>query len=255
MHTTLADASVLSGALRNELSALSGVTTVICPPLPWLVPVSELLRHRPAHLKLGAQDAYFIDEGPVTGAVSIAMLKGLIEYLIVGHSERRRIFRETNAIVNDKIHTALRHGIRPVIAVGEYKKVHHEPKKHWGRPTRVEAQSDIREQLRECLDGVSRTQAKQLIVVYEPVWAISSGLGKGEPADGVYVNHVAGIIREWLTRRFGAHADEIPILYGGSVTAENAPEYAGQPEISGALVGAASLSAREFAGIAQAFAR
>ncbi len=252
MHTTLSEALILATSLRNRISEIGGVKVVLCPPLPWLVPVAEILAHRKAQLSLGAQDAYYKEEGAVTGAVSAAMLKGIVDYVIVGHSERRRIFKETHMLINEKVHAVIKEGMTAILAVGELTRIHHQEKRHHGRPTRTEARSDITTQLDEGLEGLSKKEVAQIVIAYEPVWAI----GTGQAADGVYANHVAQLVRKWLTRRFGAQAAlEIPILYGGSVTGENVEEFAGQPEINGVLAGGASLKVKEFVALCLAFAQ
>lgn len=255
MHTTLSEALILATSLRNSISEVGGVKVVLCPPFPWIVPVAEILTHRPSHLKLGAQDAYYKEEGAVTGAVSAAMLRGIVDYVIVGHSERRRIFKESSTLVNEKVHAVIKQGMTAILAVGELTRVHHQEKRHHGRPTRTEARSDITTQLEEGLAGISKSEVGQIVVVYEPIWAISGG-GDWNAADGAYANHVAGIIREWLEQRFGRrYAQEILVLYGGSVNPTNVEEFSSQPEIDGVLSGAASLKAKEFTAICQAFAR
>jgi triosephosphate isomerase len=252
MHTTLSEALILATSLRNSISEVGGVRVVLCPPFPWIVPVAEILTHRPSHLKLGAQDAYYKEEGAVTGAVSAAMLRGIVDYVIVGHSERRRIFKESSTLVNEKVHAVIKQGMTAILAVGELTRVHHQEKRHHGRPTRTEARSDITTQLEEGLEGISKKEVGQIAIAYEPVWAV----GTGQAADGVYANHIAELIRKWLTRRFGASlAGEIPILYGGSVTSENVEEFSGQPELDGVLAGGSSLKAKEFTALCHAFAR
>ncbi len=252
MHTTLSEALILATSLRNSISEVGGVKVVLCPPFPWIVPVAEILTHRPSHLKLGAQDAYFKEEGAVTGAVSAAMLKGIVDYVIVGHSERRRIFKESSTLVNEKIHAVIKQGMTAILAVGELTRVHHQEKRHHGRPTRTEARSDITTQLEEGLAGISKKDVSNIVIAYEPVWAV----GTGQAADGVYANHVAELIRKWLTSRFDKGlAQETAILYGGSVNGENVLEFALQSELDGVLAGGASLKAKEFTDICRAFAQ
>src|SRR3990167_220215 len=166
------------------------------------------------------------------------MLKGIVDYVIVGHSERRWIFKESSTLVNEKVHAVIKQGMTAILAVGELTQVHHQEKRHHGRPTRTEARSDITTQLEEGLAGISKKDVSQIVIAYEPVWAV----GTGQAADGVYANHVAELIRKWLTSRFGASlAQETAILYGGSVNGENVLEFALQSELDGVLAGGASL--------------
>jgi len=250
MNTTLSDAIVLTTAIRNAAHELEEAEIVLCPPFTWLVPMQELLEHAPANLKLGAQNMWFAEKGAMTGEISPLMLEGLASYVILGHSERRMHFDESNALINDKVQAALLHKIRPIIAVGELKKMP-QVKKGRGRPSEISVKMDILEELRAALRGVSAENVSKVIIAYEPVWAI----GTGTPATGEYANEMAFKLRKVLSDKYGDEiAQEIRILYGGSVDSENIKDFVYQPEIDGALVGGASLKANEFIKICEKIA-
>lgn len=242
MNTTLADATVLATNVKNAAPDLDSVEIVLCPPFVWLVPLAEILDHAPKNLHLGAQNMWFADKGPMTGEVSPVMLKDLVDYVIIGHSERRAHFYESDELINDKIQAAIRHGITPLLCVGELKKMQEE-KRGRGRPPRVDVQSNVIHQLEHALKGVSRDGAEKIVVSYEPVWAI----GTGNPATGAYAAQVVSRLRQVFARKYGqAFSERVRILYGGSVDSSNITEFTFQPEIDGALVGGASLKAKEF---------
>lgn len=209
---------------------------VICPPAPFLFLLTGSKK-----ISAGAQDISLYKEGAFTGEVGASMLKSLgVSYVIVGHSERREM-GETSEIVSKKARVALVSNISPLICVGE-KERHHDGG-HW---------AEIKKQIHESLEGITRAQISRCIIVYEPVWAISShhkGAMKEED-----VNESAIFVRKILAEMFGSKiASKVKIIYGGSVDAKNAPELAKIGSISGALVGRASLNAAEFAKIILAF--
>ena len=242
MNTILADATVLATQVKNAAEDLDSVEIVLCPPFVWLVPLAEILEHSPRNLKLGAQNMWFVDKGAMTGEISPVMLKDLIDYVIIGHSERRAHFYEGDELINDKIHAAIRHDIIPIVCVGELKKMQEE-KRGRGRPSQVDVKSDIIHQLEHALRGVNHDNAEKLIVAYEPVWAI----GTGNPATGAYAASVIGRLRQVFAKKYGQSvAERVRILYGGSVDSTNITEFIYQPEIDGALCGGASLKVKEF---------
>ena len=246
MNTSLADAIVLATQVKNGVENLD-VDVVLCPPFVWLVPLAEILEHAPANISLGAQNMWFADKGPMTGEISPLMLKGLTKYVILGHSERRLHFGESNALINDKIHAALHHDLRPIVCVGELKKMQ-EVKRSRGRPTKLEVRSNILRQLENTIKGISRENIGKIIFCYEPVWAISAGTPESRhPADGAYSNLVIEKLRQVLAKKYGVPtAEEAKFIYGGSVEPSNVNEFLYQPEIDGALVGGASLNMKEF---------
>jgi len=232
MNTTVTEAIELVNEMRHGLDEIDNVDKVICPPFISLAAVKELIRG--SSIKLGAQNMYFEQKGAYTGEISPLMLANLCEFVIIGHSERRQYFNETGDIVNKKIKAALRVGLKPILCVGESFK-----ENEAGRTQEV-----ITEQLSSSLAGIDSTNG--LIIAYEPVWAI----GTGKAATGKQANNTIGFIRQTVSQQYGKRvAQDLRILYGGSVTADNIAEFIGQPEIDGALVGGASLKATEFLSI------
>ncbi len=249
MNLNLDQATDLAGELKRTLTDLGGaIDVVICPPLPWLLPV-ELMLGRSQRIQLGVQDAVPGTTGAQTGSVSLGMLKPHIQYVLVGHSERRLTGDDTHVSINATILDALKRGITPILCVGEF--VHlYDRKRVRGRPTKIEAQSNVFAQVRLALRGVGREQLSRVVIVYEPVWAI----GSSQPADPDYVAIMATTLRRAVakagTKRIAANTR---ILYGGSVSDTNAATFAAIPGVDGVLIGRASLSATNFAAIARAF--
>jgi len=243
MNTSLSDAVILSQSIKNGIEGLENIEIVLCPPYVWIYPVAEEL-HKVLgkRIKLGAQDLFWHDEGAYTGEISGKMLKKMCEYVIIGHSERRRYLHETDEMINDKVHAAIRSGLKPVICVGEHKKMVEE-KKGRGRPTGAQMKDDILHQLSLSLLHVPKKFVANMVIAYEPVWAI----GTGNAASGAYAASVISTIREKISSLYDLDtATHIRILYGGSVDAANISEFIRQPEIDGVLAGGASLKAKEF---------
>jgi triosephosphate isomerase len=235
MFTTAQEAVALCRAVRERVDGLAGVDVAVCPPFPHLERAKAALEG--SRVGLGAQNVHWEEQGAFTGEVSPKMLQGLVRYVIVGHSERRQHFCETDETVNGRLKAAIAHGLTPIFCVGETKQ-----EREAGQTEAVLAR-----QVRRGLDGVSWTGA--CVVAYEPVWAIGTGLA----ASGAQANETIGYIRGLLAELFGdAIASATRIQYGGSVKAENAAEFLAQPEIDGALVGGASLDAEAFAAIVRA---
>ncbi|MCL5407378.1 MAG: triose-phosphate isomerase [Patescibacteria group bacterium] len=242
MNTTLSDAVVLANSVKRAAEDLDSVEIVLCPPFVWLVPLAENLENAPKNLTLGAQNMWFADSGAMTGEISPIMIKDLVKYVILGHSERRSHFGESNALINDKIHAAFTHGLTPIVCVGELKKLQEE-KRGRGRPNRTDTKSDVNHQLEEALKGVSKEKAEKIIVAYEPVWAI----GTGHAATGGYAATVIEKLRQVFAKKYSKSLSErVRILYGGSVDSKNVQEFMYQPEIDGVLAGGSSLKAKEF---------
>jgi triosephosphate isomerase len=232
MNTTLGEAIQLVKEIRGKLDEIQGVVKVVCPPFISLAAVKELIKG--SSIKLGAQNLYFVKKGAYTGEVSPLMLADLCEFVIIGHSERRQYFGETNDIVNKKIVAALEVSLKPILCVGEKLE-----ENEAGKTEQV-----ITSQLKRALAEVQRP--KDLTVAYEPVWAI----GSGKAATGKQANETIGLIRRTLSELYGKELSQNTlILYGGSVTAENTVEFMRQSEIDGALVGGASLKADQFVSI------
>ena len=238
MNTTVQEAAALASAVRDALDDASEVDVVLCPPYVFLIEVESALSG--SHIHVGAQNMHHQDKGAFTGEVSPTMLLGLCEYVILGHSERRRDFAETDALVNQKARKALEVGLRPIVCVGEVLE-----EREQGREEAVVSAS-----LTACLEGI--TSPNNLAIAYEPVWAIGTGLA----ATAEQAQAMASLIRRLLTDRFGEQgAASVPILYGGSVTPYNTGEFVSQQDIDGALVGGASLNADQFADIVRITAR
>jgi len=232
MNTTVSEAVKLVKEMLPELEPIDNVDRVICPPFVSLAAVKELLKG--SAVKLGAQNMYFEEKGAYTGEVSPLMLAELCQYVIIGHSERRQYFSETGGIVNKKVLAALKVDLKPILCIGE--------KLEENEAGQTEAV--VTEQLRSSLAGVE--DLSRLIIAYEPVWAI----GTGRAATGEQANEIIGLIRDHISRQYDKSvAQDLRILYGGSVTADNNAEFMRQPEIDGALVGGASLKAEQFLSI------
>jgi triosephosphate isomerase len=232
MYKTVDESLELVRSLRRGLSEIKGIEKVICPPFLSLVSVSELLRN--TDIGVGAQNMHWEPEGAYTGEVSPLMLKGLCQYVILGHSERRQYFGETDEGVNLKIKAAFAHGLIPIVCVGE----------NLAQNESGQTQQVVGGQVRKALDGLTANQVSTLVIAYEPIWAI----GTGRPATGAGANMVIGLtVRGAVADMFGEEvAQKVRIQYGGSVKPGNIVEFMAQPEIDGALVGGASLKAQDF---------
>jgi len=231
MNTTAEQAVVLVEDMLDDLDAIEGVEIVLCPPFISLVPVHEMLADTP--VGLGAQDMFWEEKGAYTGEISPLMLEPLCRYVILGHSEPRQYFGETDEIVTRKVRAALRHNLRPIICIGENLEENES-----GRRNAV-----LDRQVRAIFTGMSPTAARTCVVAYEPIWAI----GTGKAAHGSDAQEAISGIRRLLAELVGVNtADLIRIQYGGSVTRANAGEFFTQPDIDGALVGGASLKPHDF---------
>ena len=237
MNTTLHESTRLATEVRDGLRSMSGVEVVLCPPFISLQSVRDAVIGSP--IKVGAQDMYFEASGAFTGEIGPLMLQGLCDYVVVGHSERRQIFGETDDLINRKVKSAFGHGLRPILCVGETQE-----QREAGRAGAVVAQ-----QLREGLAGV--LEITGLLIAYEPLWAIGTGQAA---TPEIAAEIMGGTVQASLTALFGEAAAEVPLLYGGSVNPENVAGFAEQRCIHGALVGGASLQANQFLRIIQATA-
>jgi len=232
MNTTVSEAIELVNEMRQGLDEIDNVDRVICPPFISLAPVKELLRG--SSIKLGAQNIYFEEKGAYTGEISPLMLADLCEFVIIGHSERRQHFNETGEIVDKKVKAALKVGLKPILCIGERLE-----ENEAGRTEEV-----LTEQLSSSSARIYYFSG--LILAYEPIWAI----GTGKAATGKQANETIGFIRQHISKQYSKGiAQDVRILYGGSVTAENIAEFINQPEVDGALVGGASLKAAQFLSI------
>ena len=238
MNKNTSETRELLSALSSGLNAVRGVERVVCPPFISLMAAAEMLSG--TEIGLGAQNMHWEEKGAFTGEVAPGMVKELCGYVIIGHSERRTYFGETNETVNKKLLAAQKAGLTPIVCVGET----------LAQYEAGETQQVVSSQTRLGFQGVSPEFASRIVVAYEPVWAI--GTGKASSAENAQNVH-GGMIRPVLNELFGVDtAQAIRILYGGSVTASNAAEFFSQPDIDGALVGGASLKVDEFISIAKA---
>ena len=238
MNTILAEGVDLAVEVRDATASVRDVDVMVLPPFTHLLSVSEALRG--SSVMLGAQNAHWEKSGAFTGEISVTMLGEFCTHVLLGHSERRHVMGESDAVIAKKVHTVLDAGMRLILAVGE---------------TESERDADhtaavITRQLDSALASVGADAYARIDIAYEPVWAI--GTGKTATAD--QAQDVCGMIRAWLTERTGAAADRVRILYGGSVTAGNAPGLFAQPDIDGGLIGGASLKPKDFAAIVAAAA-
>ena len=238
MNKGLYETRDLIRELFPQLHAVKDVEIVICPPFVGLGVAKRELED--SSIKLGAQNMHWSDSGAFTGEISPLMLKELCEYVIVGHSERRAMFGETDDTVNKKVLAALAHGLKPIVCVGE---------------TLEENQSGITaevvgRQVRQGLRSLTAAQAEQVVIAYEPVWAIGTGLAATpEGANAVHKDVIRPILRELFGEEVG---EGMRILYGGSVNPGNAAELFGQSDIDGGLIGGASLKADSFVALVNA---
>lgn len=235
MYKTLPDAIQLVRDLKEGLESIRGIDKVVCPTFPVLAQVSELLKG--TSIGVGAQNMFWEDEGAYTGEVSAPMLKPFCQYVILGHSERRQYFGETDEGVNRKAKAAFKHGLIPIVCVGE-----NLAQNEAGATHKV-----VEAQVRGALDGLTVEQVSTIVIAYEPIWAI----GTGKAATGAGANlTIGGAVRGTVEAMLGKSvARRVRIQYGGSVNPSNIAEFMGQPDIDGALVGGASLKAADFAEI------
>ena len=229
MNTNSSEAQQLTRDLLSSINNDAHVATVICPPFVYLQEISNLLKGKP--IKVGAQNVYFEEKGAYTGEVASGMLSDFCEYVIIGHSERRQFFGDTNEIVNKKLRSVIEHELTPILCVGE----------NLDERENGDAENVVGAQLEESLSGIQKTV--NLVVAYEPVWAI----GTGKAATSDIAEDIMRFIRSKLAAIYdNPFADNITLLYGGSVTADNVKDYLSQANINGALVGGASLDAQKF---------
>ncbi len=238
MNTTLAEAVSLIRALKEYLKDVYKTDIAICPPFPFLFTAAQELAG--SSIRLGAQNMYWESKGAYTGEVSPLMLKEMgCDLVLIGHSERRQIFFETNEWVNRKIFTALDLKLFPIVCIGETLE----------ERERGETEKVVESQMKECFKDLSAKQMEGITIAYEPIWAI----GTGKTATTAQAQQVHGFIRDWIKTRFNKQISEtIRIQYGGSVKPENAADLLKQPDIDGVLVGGASLKADSFTAIVRA---
>ena len=237
MNTTISEATALAGGVRDGSAAVSGVELILCAPFVSLSAVSGAVEG--SAVKVGAQNMHFEESGAFTGEVSAGMLQGICDYVILGHSERRQMFAETDRWVNSKIKAAQTAGLKPILCVGETLEERESGK----------ASDIISGQVRAGLEGIS--DISSLILAYEPIWAI--GTGQAATPD-IAAEIMGGAVLDTLKSLYTAKADDVPLLYGGSMNAGNAGDFAAQDCIHGGLVGGAALQADSFLAVAVAVA-
>jgi triosephosphate isomerase (TIM) len=235
MNTNRAAAVALAEGVAKAVASIADADVALCPPSCYLDAVGKVLQG--SKVGLGAQNVYFEKDGAFTGELSTAMLLDLgCKYVILGHSERRHILGENDALINKKVHAALAAGLTPILCVGELL-----AEREAGQTGQV-----IRTQFDGSLAGLSPEQMCRTVIAYEPVWAI----GTGKTATPQQAEEVHRDLRQLLVQRFnGEVANKVVIQYGGSVKPDNAADLLGQPNIDGALVGGASLKVDQFVGI------
>ncbi|MDE1921354.1 MAG: triose-phosphate isomerase [Candidatus Omnitrophica bacterium] len=235
LNKTPHEAILLTDELKRELVDVEGVDIVLCPPFIDLADVKEALIDH--NIALGAQNLFWEDAGAFTGEISAPMLKDLgVAYVIIGHSERRQYFHETNETVSKRLRAALKHGLNPIVCVGE----------NLAQREANQTFDIIKDHCEGSLKGLSAEEMKKVVLAYEPVWAI----GTGKTATPAQAQEVHAFIRQWLAGTFDeGTAGHVRIQYGGSVTPDNIAALMAQPDIDGALVGGASLKAPSFAAI------
>ena len=240
MNTDIAGGTALAAAIAAGVGAIVGVDLVVCPPFVSLATVRDAVAG--SGVSVGAQNMHADGNGAFTGEIAPPMLVGLCEYVIIGHSERRQFFGETDDSVGRKVAAAVAHELRPIVCVGETLS-----ERESGNAAEV-----IRWQVTSALAELDAGDADGLVIAYEPVWAIGTGrAATPEIADQI----MGGAIRSTVAAVLGLDvAAAVPLLYGGSVNAANAAEFAAVENVNGALVGGASLDAGSFLAVAVAFA-
>jgi len=232
MNTTVHEAEELVHDMLERLDRIEGVEKVLCPPFISLPTISELLKG--SSIKLGAQNMHFEIKGAYTGEISPLMLRELCQFVILGHSERRWYFGETDKIVNKKIKAALGNRLKPIFCVGERIE-----ENETGRTEEV-----IDKQVNRGLNNIKPT--RNIVIAYEPVWAIGTGKAASAEQAAATINFIRNTVSKLWSKDI---AQDLRILYGGSITSNNIAEFVSQAEIDGALVGGASLRAEEFLSI------
>ncbi|MET3697504.1 triosephosphate isomerase [Bacillus oleivorans] len=232
MYKTLPEAQSFFNEVKSLIPSSDVVDSVVCAPALFLDRLVELAKG--SNLKIGAQNMHFEDQGAFTGEISPVALKDLgVEYVIIGHSERREMFNETDETVNKKALAAFKHGLTPIICVGETLE----------QRENGETKALVAAQVKQALSGLAEDQVKESVIAYEPIWAI--GTGKTSTAEDA--NEVCAHIRETIANQFSSDAAQaVRIQYGGSVKPANINELMSMSDIDGALVGGASLEAQSF---------
>jgi triosephosphate isomerase (TIM) len=236
MNKTVTEAVALVEELKSSLAGVQGVDVAVCPAFIALTAVKPALAG--SAIKLGAQNAYYEPKGAFTGEVAVSMLTGIVDYVIIGHSERRAIFKESDELINKKVHAVLASGLLPILCIGET----------LAENEAGQTEAVLERQAREGLANISAADVIKITIAYEPVWAI--GTGRAATADDA--QNRCAFVRAQVRAKYGDLAEQVRIQYGGSVTPANAKELLAKPDIDGALVGGASLKAGDFTAIVKA---
>ncbi|MFZ2489363.1 MAG: triose-phosphate isomerase [Anaerolineae bacterium] len=240
MNKTIDEAVALVRAMRDELDSIESVESVVCPPFMALPAVAEALAG--SRIAVGAQNMHWAEQGAYTGEIAPGMLVGLCKYVIIGHSERRQYFAETDETVNKKVHAAFAHGLIPIVAVGENLE-----QNRAGQTNEI-----VSTQVTGALQGLSHAQVATLVIAYEPIWAIGTGLNASPEGAA----EVIGKIRSVVSALYDEDtAQAVRIQYGGSANATNIASFMAMEDIDGALVGGASLKADSFIAMVKATAQ
>ena len=234
MNKSAAEATILVNGLKEHAAEMADADVVICPTFTSLAAASAAAAGTP--IGVGAQNVHWAESGAFTGEISAAMLKEIpVEYVIIGHSERRQYFAETDETVNQRLKAALAAGLKPIVCVGELLEERQGDK----------TEAVVAAQISGGLAGITPEELQQVVIAYEPVWAIGTGL----TASPEQAQEVHAFVRSLLRKEFGAVAEGVRILYGGSMKPANAEELLAQEDIDGGLIGGASLKVADFVGI------
>ncbi len=238
MNKTVDEAKNLVSELKELVIDVDDVEIGVCPPSIDLIPVKKIVKD--SNIKVGAQNMHWEESGAYTGELSGPMLKEAgLDYVILGHSERREYFAETDENVNKKVKAAFEYDLKPIICVGESLEERKAAK----------AKDKVKNQVEKALQGLDEKQAEDVVIAYEPIWAI----GTGESASAEEAEEMIAFIRDSIAENYPEAANKIRIQYGGSVKPHNVEEFMSQENIDGALVGGASLKAEDFAGVIKNF--
>ncbi|WP_077624849.1 triose-phosphate isomerase [Sediminibacillus massiliensis] len=241
MNKVLSEATQFVEDTKNNVPSSEQVESVVCAPYPFLHALVE--KAQGTDLKVAAQNMHFEENGAFTGEVSPVMLKDLgVTYVVLGHSERRELFAETDETVNKKVHAAFNHDLTPIVCVGETLE----------QRENNETMSHVEDQVKKALEGLSDDQVKATIIAYEPIWAIGTGKTATSEQANEVCTHIRNVVKETVSTDAG---EAVRIQYGGSVKPANVDELLAQSDIDGALVGGASLEADSFLKLAEAGAK
>jgi triosephosphate isomerase len=236
MNKTRDEALQFVYAVSEKLPHIDEVDSVVCAPFPLL---RTLCKRQGDNLRVGAQNMHYADNGAYTGEISADMLTTLgVAYVIVGHSERRAMFNETDETVNLKVKKAFEKGLIPILCVGETLE----------QREKVQEKQVVKAQLEKNLEGLNKNDIEHLVIAYEPIWAI----GTGRTASAAQAEEMCAYVREVVKDLYGTAADKMRVQYGGSVKVDNIKEILSMPNIDGALVGGASLKADDFVKLVEA---